>query len=80
MFVALGIRAILSFVAYTAAQYFSTLSHNGTIFEGGGGERELLNIKYVFRISLQILSATFLKSKKNWARYGKKMNTGLHVT
>jgi hypothetical protein len=35
-----SIRAILSFVACTALQYFSTFAHNGTIF---GGE-ELLNI------------------------------------
>jgi len=46
--------AMLSSGAYLAPQYFSTLSQKGTIFKN-----KLLNIKYVFQFSLQLLSETF---------------------
>ena len=51
--------AVLSFVASPALQYVSTLSHKRHDL-GGGGWGELVNIKRVFRDSLQLLSETFL--------------------
>jgi len=41
---------------------------NGTIFE----KRTFLNLKYLFRFSVQILSTNFFHSKKKWAKYDKK--------
>ena len=49
--------AILSSVACPALQHFSTLSHIGHDFRK---KKEFLNIKCVFRFSLQLLSETFL--------------------
>jgi hypothetical protein len=46
---------ILLFVACLAPLYISTLSHKGTIFG-----KKLLDIKCVFRVSLQLLSEPFL--------------------
>jgi hypothetical protein len=61
VFVALGIQhvmhmhhIILSYVACPAVQYFSTLSHEFTIFR----KKSLLNIKCVFWFSLQLLCKT----------------------
>ena len=45
--------AVLSSAACSALQYFSTLSHKQH-------EKKLLNIKYVFLLSVQLLSETFL--------------------
>ena len=47
--------AILSSVACPALQYFSMLSHKGTVF---GGEK-IFNTKFVFSFSVQLLSEIF---------------------
>ena len=52
--------AILSSVACPAL-HFSTLSHKWHDFGGG----ELLNIKYEFRVSLQLLSETYFILRRN---------------
>jgi hypothetical protein len=49
-------RGILSFVASSSLQHFSTLPHTGLDFR----KRTLLNIKSVFWFPLQHLSETFL--------------------
>ena len=48
-------RILLLSVDSPALSYFSTLSHNGTIF----GKKKVLNVKCVFLFSL-LLSETFL--------------------
>jgi len=48
-------RTVLPSVTCLAHKYFLTFSHKGTIFG-----KTLLNIKYVFWFSLQILSERFL--------------------
>jgi len=53
--------SMLSSMACPALQYFSTLSHNRTIFE----KRKLLNIKCVFLFSVQLLSETFPILRRN---------------
>jgi hypothetical protein len=50
-------RIILSSVASLAIPYFSTLPHKRQDFQE---EKNLLNIKCVFRFSVQLLSKTFL--------------------
>jgi hypothetical protein len=55
-------RIILSSAACLTLPYFSTLRHNGTIFEG---KKTVLNIKCVFWFSLQLLSETFLIQYRN---------------
>jgi len=52
-------RIILSRVACLAVPYFSTLSHNATIFK-----KTLLKMKFVFRFSLQFLSEIFLTLRR----------------
>jgi hypothetical protein len=48
--------AVLSPVACPALQYFSTLSHNGTIF----GEEKVIEHKlYVYSFFLQLMSEEF---------------------
>jgi hypothetical protein len=47
--------AILQYVACPALLYFSTLSNEGKIFG-----KKSLNIKCVFRFSLQLVSEAFL--------------------
>ena len=51
-------RITLSFVASLAPPYFSTFSH--TLDDFRGERKKLLNVKCVFRFSLQFLSETFL--------------------
>jgi len=51
--------AILSSVACPAVEYFSTLSHKGTIFGGGEEGGNILNTKCVFSTSVQLFSETF---------------------
>ena len=51
-------RITFSSVSCLAIPYISTSSHKGTIF--GGGKKGLLNIKYKFWFSLQMLSKIFL--------------------
>jgi hypothetical protein len=67
--------AILLSVACSALQYFSTLSHNRHDFRNEVTEH---------KIRFLILSTTFIwnnfYSKKNWARYNKKMYIDLYVT
>ena len=53
-------RIILSPVACLAVQYFFHIVLNGTIFE-----KSLLYIKCLFRLSLQLLSETFLILRRN---------------
>ena len=52
--------AILSSVACPTLQNFSTLSHKRHVFE-----KMLLNTKYVFWFSVQLLSETFLILRRN---------------
>ena len=49
----MGMRRI---VACPALQYFSTLSHNGEMAEK---KKNLLNVKCMFRFSIQLLSQGF---------------------
>jgi hypothetical protein len=60
---------MLSSVASTALQQFSTLSHKRHDF---GGKKNLLNTNCLSWFSVQLLSETFLYSKKKWARYDQK--------
>jgi hypothetical protein len=55
-------RVILSSIACLALPYISTFSHKRHDFRGGGGT--LLNIKFVFWLSLQLLAETFLTLKR----------------
>jgi hypothetical protein len=48
-------RFVLLPVAYLTVQYFSTLSHNGTIFGN-----KFLNVKRLFWYSLELISKIFL--------------------
>jgi hypothetical protein len=57
---AMRMRLILSSVACPALQYFSTLSHKFYDFR-----KKLLNIKCVFWVSLQLVSAKFLLLRRN---------------
>ena len=67
--------AILSSVAYTTLQYFFPhFLTNCTIFE-----KKLLNIKRVFRFSLQLLSETFPILGTNERDMIKKMYIGMPV-
>jgi len=59
--------AITSSVARLALQYFSALSHKRYDYR-----KQLFNIRYVFRFSLQILSGVFL-SKSSTERDVIKM-------
>ena len=62
---------ILSLVALSALQYFFfTLSHKRQYFR----KKTLLNIKCVFRCSLQILSETFLILRRNERDMIKNVN------
>ena len=68
--------AILSYVACSAVQYFSTLSHK---------RHDLRKKKNVIgrKICVLIFSTTFVRNifyyKKNWARYDREMCIGFHV-
>jgi hypothetical protein len=58
---------LLLSVACLALKYFSTLSHKWQIFE-----MKLLNVKFVFWFSAQILFRNISHSNKSWVRYDQK--------
>jgi hypothetical protein len=59
VFAALGTQHAMRICGLPRSTTFYTLSHKRHDFRGGGGEGELLNIKCVFQVSLQLLPEIF---------------------
>ena len=59
---------MLSSMACPGLQYFSTLSHNRTIFE----KKKVIEHKMRVLFSVQLLSKTFLVLRRNKTKYDHK--------